>query len=119
MGALLAIDVGNTNTVIGVFDAQVLRADWRIQTIEGRTSDELRVLIGQLMTAHGFAIADVSHAIVSTVVPQTLFAIKKLCEERLSIPLLVVGPGIKTGMPIHYENPREVGADRIVNAVAA
>jgi type III pantothenate kinase len=119
MGALLAIDVGNTNTVIGVFEGQALRADWRIQTVEGRTADELRVLVAQLMSMNGSALAGVTHAIVSTVVPPALFAIKKLCEDRLGIPLLVVGPGIKTGMPIHYENPREVGADRIVNAVAA
>jgi type III pantothenate kinase len=119
MAVLLAIDVGNTNTVLGIFEGDALAADWRIETLEGRTADEYLVLISQLMTLSGFAMANLTHAIVSTVVPPTLFAIKRLCEKRLAIPLLVVGPGLKTGMPIVYENPREVGADRIVNAVAA
>jgi type III pantothenate kinase len=119
VSVLLAIDVGNTNTVVGVFDGDTLAADWRIETLEGRTADEYLVLISQLMSLGGFSLPKVSHAIVSTVVPPTLFAIKSLCEKRLGIPLLVVGPGIKTGMPILYENPREVGADRIVNSVAA
>lgn len=119
MAALLAIDVGNTNTVLGVFVDGALVADWRIETLEGRTADEYLVLLSQLCSLQGLALAELGHAIVSTVVPPTLFAIKSLCEKRLRIPLLVVGPGIKTGMPILYENPREVGADRIVNSVAA
>jgi type III pantothenate kinase len=116
---LLAIDVGNTNTVLGVFRDGELLVDWRIETLAGRTADEYLVLLSQLAGLRGVSLGELGHAIVSTVVPPTLFAIRQLCEKRLAIPLLVVGPGIKTGMPIHYENPREVGADRIVNAVAA
>jgi type III pantothenate kinase len=117
--ALLAIDVGNTNTVIGVFEGAELAADWRIATLEGRTADEYLVLVTQLLGLGGFSPAILGEAIVSTVVPPTLFALKQLCEKRLGISMMVVGPGIKTGMPILYEPPREVGADRIVNSVAA
>jgi type III pantothenate kinase len=119
MPGLLAIDVGNTNTVLGVFEGDALVADWRIETNAGRTADEYLVTLSQLCSLSGLATQSLGHAIVSTVVPPTLFALKGLCERRLGIPLLVVGPGIKTGMPVLYENPREVGADRIVNAVAA
>jgi type III pantothenate kinase len=119
MSRLLAIDVGNTNTVVGVYQEAALAAHWRFETNARRTSDELAVLLRSLFALGGFAELRPTHAIVSTVVPPALPAVERLCRATLDVPLLVVGPGIKTGMPILYENPREVGADRIVNAVAA
>ena len=119
MSTLLAIDIGNTNTVLGLWQGDELSAHYRLETNERRTADELAVLLRGLLSGDGLDIATVSDAIVSTVVPTALHQVTRLCSERLHIPLLVVGPGIKTGMPILYENPREVGADRIVNAVAA
>lgn len=119
MQKLLVIDVGNTNTVLGVFEGDELRAQWRVETNGNRTADEYAVFLRQLMELEGLNWKDISHAIVSSVVPPTLFGLRKFCERHLQIELLVVGPGLKTGMPILYENPREVGADRIVNSVAA
>jgi type III pantothenate kinase len=120
---LLVVDVGNTNTVIGIFQrdagGEALRADWRIETNEGRTADEYAVLVRELMTLSGLAWGSIDAAIVATVVPPVLFALDGFCRRWLKVAPLVVGPGIKTGMPILTENPREVGADRIVNAVAA
>ena len=120
MTGLLAIDVGNTNTVLGIWRGDELAAHYRIETNDRRTADELAVLLRGLLAGSGdVEVSALTHAIVSTVVPGALFAVTGLCERRLGIPLLVVGPGIKTGMPILYESPREVGADRIVNSVAA
>jgi len=119
LSCLLAIDVGNTNTVLGIWRGDDLVASYRIETNERRTADELSVLLRGLLAGSQLDVADLDSAIVSTVVPTALFPVTGLCEKRLRIPLLVVGPGIRTGMPILYENPREVGADRIVNAVAA
>lgn len=123
MTCLLAIDVGNTNTVLGVYQDQELVAQWRIQTLEGRTGDEYAVLFHTLLglgvRTHGLEPSHITHGIVSSVVPPVVFGIQRFFERHLGIAPLIVGPGIKTGMPILYENPREVGADRIVNAVAA
>jgi type III pantothenate kinase len=116
---LLAIDVGNTNTVLGIYRNDDLVADWRIQTDGRRTGDEYAVLLHQLLAIEGFDAQVITHGIVSSVVPPAVFGLKTLFEQHLEVPMLVVGPGIKTGMPILYENPREVGADRIVNAIAA
>jgi type III pantothenate kinase len=116
---LLVVDVGNTNTVIGVFEADTLKADWRLETSAGRTADELAVNLRQLMELSGLQWGALDAVIVSTVVPPALFAIETFCRRWLKLTPLVVGPGIKTGMPILTENPREVGADRIVNSVAA
>jgi len=118
--ALLAVDVGNTNTVIGVFrDNGELAAHWRIQTMAARTSDEYAVLLKTLLDMEGFPWRSIDAGIISSVVPPAVFGIQKFFKTYYGGPALVVGPGIKTGMPILYENPREVGADRIVNAVAA
>jgi len=119
MSSLLAIDIGNTNTVVGLYRGDALVAHWRVETLENRTTDEYAVLLRELMSLESIPQSEVGHAIVSSVVPPTLHCIKKVCEERLGVRPLVVGPGIKTGMPILYDNPREVGADRIVNAIAA
>jgi len=117
--ALLAVDVGNTNTVLGVFRDGSLAAHWRIQTIVERTSDEYAVLMKTLLDVNEFPFKELSAGIISSVVPPAVYGIQQFFKRYLGKPALVVGPGIKTGMPILYENPREVGADRIVNAVAA
>lgn len=121
---LLALDIGNTNLAIGLFQldggrAPALRADWRLETRASRTGDEYAALLSELFRLAGLDLRQVSAAIVSSVVPPALFPIERLCRKHLGVEPLVVGPGLKSGMPILYENPREVGADRIVNAVAA
>ncbi len=117
--SLLAIDVGNTHTVLGIYRGDELVAHWRVETAEERTADELAVMLRGLMELDGFTWGQIGAGIVSSVVPPAIDAITRLFDRHLRVPVLVVGPGIKTGMPILYENPREVGADRIVNAVAA
>jgi type III pantothenate kinase len=116
---LLVVDVGNTNTVLGVYEDDTLRADWRIETNKNRTADEYAVHIRQLMEMSGLVWGTIRAVIMSTVVPPALFPLETFCRRWLKLAPLVVGPGIKTGMPILTENPREVGADRIVNSVAA
>jgi type III pantothenate kinase len=120
MTALLAVDVGNTNTVLGVFrETGELAAHWRIQTVAARTSDEYAVLLKSLLDMEGFPWRSIDTGIISSVVPPAVFGLQRFFKTYYGGPAMVVGPGIKTGMPILYENPREVGADRIVNAVAA
>lgn len=119
MTCLLAVDVGNTNTVLGVFRGVDLVAHFRIETNASRTSDELAVLVRSLLELQGFAWGSIDAGIVSSVVPPAVFGIQRFFKQYIGAAALIVGPGIKTGMPILYENPREVGADRIVNAVAA
>lgn len=119
MTCLLAIDIGNTNTVLGIYQGDELVADWRLETNERRTADEYAVQLQGLMALQGFDSGRIEAGIAASVVPPAVYAIKDLLERHLDVPSLIVGPGIKTGMPILYENPREVGADRIVNAVGA
>ncbi len=119
---LLVIDVGNTNTVLGLYDEKNLLHDWRIRTEIDHTVDEYGVLIYNLyqssrMKAKEFK--SVTAIIISCVVPPMLNILEPLCLKYFNVKPLIVGPGIKTGMPIFYDNPKEVGADRIVNAVAA
>lgn len=116
---LLAIDVGNTNTVIGVFDGDKSVGVWRIRTVEDTTVDEYRIVLRNLAAIAGVEPWSIDGAIISCVVPPLTGALEELLANVLKINPLFVGPGIKTGMPIRYDNPREVGADRIVNAVAA
>jgi type III pantothenate kinase len=116
---LLVIDVGNTNTALGVFREDHLVADWRIRTERERTGDELGVLLSNLFAASPVALGSVNGAIISSVVPPMNATLIQFCRRYLDLAPIFVGPGIKTGMPILYDNPREVGADRIVNAVAA
>ena len=116
---LLVVDVGNTNTVLGVYDKDTLRADWRIETNKGRTADEYAVLVRELMELAEIPWGAITAAIMATVVPPVLFPLESFCRRWLKVTPVVVGTGMKTGMPILTENPREVGADRIVNAVAA
>ncbi len=116
---LLAIDVGNTNTVLGAFDGAALRHHWRIETSHTRTADEYGILVRQLFASVGLDPARVKAIVVSSVVPPLAFTLEGMCQRYFGLRPLFVGPGVKTGMPILYENPREVGADRVVNAVAA
>ncbi|MCP4805659.1 MAG: type III pantothenate kinase [Proteobacteria bacterium] len=115
---LLVIDVGNTNTVIGLMRGVEVHERFRITTKQ-RTTDEFGLVLRELLKLHGHSPADVTGCIVSCVVPSTLFNIDKACRQYMDVEPLVVGRGLKTGMRVRVDNPREVGSDRIVNAVAA
>jgi len=119
MGELIAVDIGNSNTVVGVFAGTELIGHWRVQTNDRRTSDELALLLRQLFALSGLDVSAIRGGIVASVVPPAVAAVVELFERHLEAPVHVVGPGTRTGIQILYENPREVGADRIVNAVAA
>ena len=116
---LLAIDVGNTNTVLGVFEGKKLLEHWRLETDVRRTHDEYGIVLRQLFNWAGIEAAAVHAIAVSNVVPPLQFALERMAERYFKCKPMFVGPGVKTGMPIVCDNPREVGADRIVNAVAA
>jgi type III pantothenate kinase len=116
---LLAVDIGNTNTVFGLFEGDTLKTDWRAETRVERTGDEYAAFFRGLLELSGLRFSDISAGIISSVVPPATAPVERFFSRYLSMTPLVVGPGMKTGMPILYENPREVGADRIVNAVAA
>jgi type III pantothenate kinase len=116
---LLVIDVGNTNTVLGLYDGDELVHDWRLRTVVDHTIDEYGMLIYNLYKNSKVSPKAIKAIIISCVVPPMLHILEPLCKKYFNIKPLIVGPGIKTGMPIFYDNPREVGADRIVNAVAA
>ncbi|NVN90632.1 MAG: type III pantothenate kinase [Desulfuromonadales bacterium] len=115
---LLVIDVGNSNIVLGTYDGAQLIRNWRLSTDKSRTSDEYAVLLHSLFAAAGLAFDTIHAAIISSVVPPLTGVMEAIARDFFNLTPYVVGPGIKTGMPIHYDNPREVGADRIVNAVA-
>jgi type III pantothenate kinase len=116
---LLVVDVGNTNVSFGVFQGNVLLEHVRSESVRARTADEYAVLVRGMLTLRGVDLAAIDAAIIASVVPTLTDTMVGLVRRAFSIDALVVGPGIKTGMSILYENPREVGADRIVNAVAA
>ena len=116
---LLAVDTGNTHTVLGLFDGERLAADWRIATREGETADELGALFRALFAGEGLEPSSVDGVIVSSVVPDWNGILAATARRAFGHDALFVAPGVKTGLPILYENPHEVGADRIVNAVAA
>jgi type III pantothenate kinase len=116
---LLVIDVGNTNTVLGLYDGDELIIDWRIRTVVDHTVDEYGMLIYNLYKNSKLSPRAIKAIIISCVVPPMLHILEPLCKKYFNIKPMIVGPGIKTGMPIFYDNPREVGADRIVNAIAA
>lgn len=115
---LLVIDVGNTNTVIGALDGDRIAHRWRIST-RSHTTDEFGMLMRQLLEFQALSPDAVKGVAVSCVVPSLLYSIEKACRRYLSVDALIVGRGIRTGMRVRTDNPREVGADRIVNAVAA
>ncbi len=115
---LLVIDAGNTNIVLGIYDDELLVKNWRIATDKSKTADEYGILFHDLLVLTGIGVGNISDIIISSVVPTMTGVLERLSRNYFGLKPLVVGPGIKTGMPIHYDNPREVGADRIVNAVA-
>lgn len=119
MGLLLALDVGNTNTVLGFFDGADLVATARVSTVRDRTADEHVLLLRQLVQARGRSLEEVVDVVAASVVPSQDFPLRAACRDAFGVDPLVVAPGIRTGMRILYDNPAEVGADRIVNAVAA
>jgi len=112
----LAIDVGNTQTVLGIYDGSTLRDHWRLQTDRERTADEYGILVRGLL---GDVCTTISGVAVSCVVPPMTRTVDHFCRKYLGKVPLFVGPGVRTGMPILYDKPQEVGADRIVNAIAA
>lgn len=116
---LLVLDVGNTQTHFGTFDGDQLTQHWRFATVRESTADELGAKLSNLLGLRGLSFDDVSASIVSSTVPQLGAEWRAVGERYLGHQMVVVGPGIRTGMPIRYENPREIGADRLVNAVAA
>ena len=127
---LLVLDVGNTNTVLGVFartenaDAaaplyQRLVANWRVATRQGSTVDEYGVLFRNLFSMASLEASEIQGIVISSVVPPLDPVLRQVCERYFNSKPLLIEPGVRTGMPVHYDNPAEVGADRIVNAVAA
>ena len=118
-GLLLAIDVGNTNTVLGVFAGKELKAHWRLTTRRDGTADEYGILLRALFAGADIPLEGVGSVIAASVVPPLDASVEAMCLQLFGSAPLWVGPGIKTGMPVRYENPADVGADRIVNAVAA
>jgi type III pantothenate kinase len=111
---LLAVDVGNTQTVFGLYDGETLAEHWRVATEEHRTGDELGIMLGRLLDVK--AVAGIC---LSSTVPALIRAYEEWAERWTAAPLLVLAPGTKTGIPIRYDDPREVGPDRIANSVAA
>ncbi|MFC1885373.1 type III pantothenate kinase [Thermodesulfobacteriota bacterium] len=116
---LFCIDIGNTNMVLGITDKDKILHHWRIRTEKEMTPDELGITVTNLFNNAGMELDQIKDAIVSCVVPPLLNNVEAFCKKYFKLKPLVVGPGLKTGMPIKYDNPKEVGADRIVNAVAA
>lgn len=117
---LLAIDAGNTNIVFAVFDGDEMRAEWRAVTESTRTADEYAVLLNPLLQLQGFSFSDLDAAIIATVVPAALFDLRQFCRRYLKCDALVVGDAdVDLGIEIHTDRPAAVGADRLVNAVAA
>lgn len=116
---LLVFDIGNTQTVIGVFLGARLLADWRLATDRQKTVDEYGILLKSLFQHNNLEFDQVKAGIISSVVPPVTGLFERVAVKYFSIKPLIVGPGIKTGLAFKYENPREVGADRVVNAVAA
>lgn len=116
---LLAIDIGNTNIAFGVFDGETLRATWNVATDINKTADEYAVLLLNLLPREGLALSDIDHVSIACVVPPLLTIFEELSQHYFKILPLIVGPGVKTGVSICTDNPREVGADRVVNTAAA
>jgi type III pantothenate kinase len=124
---LLVLDVGNTNTVVGVFQAPAggntqygpLIAHWRITTAKTQTVDEYGIVVRQLFAMNALEVDAVHGTVISSVVPPLDSTLREMCEKYFRSRPLFIEPGVKTGMPVHYDNPAEVGADRIVNSVAA
>ncbi|WP_203226022.1 type III pantothenate kinase [Bacillus kwashiorkori] len=116
---ILVLDVGNTNIVLGVYEEETLKYYWRIGTNRNKTEDEFGMLIKSLFEHKGLSFSDIKGIIISSVVPPIMYALEKMCEKYFKINPVLVGADLDLGLKVNYDNPREVGADRIVNAVAA
>lgn len=116
---LLAFDIGNSNTVLGIYDGETLKTSWRIETDPNKSADEYGVLVGNLFSFEGIKFSDVDAVIISTVVPSVLYTVQHMSQKYFHVRPIVVESGVKTGLIVKYDNPKQVGADRIVNAVAA
>jgi type III pantothenate kinase len=119
MTKLLVIDVGNTNTVLGVFQGNALKAQWRLTTNRAQTADEYGILIRNLFNLEGIAADGISGIMVASVVPPLNGLLEEMAEKYFRLKAVFLGPGTRTGFAIHYDNPHDVGADRIANSVAA
>ncbi|MCR1934846.1 type III pantothenate kinase [Clostridium tepidum] len=116
---ILVLDVGNTNIVLGIYKNKELIANWRLATDNKRTADEYGIQVIELFSHNNLSFSDVEGVIVSSVVPNIMYSLEHMISKYFNIKPIIVGPGVKTGINIKYDNPKEVGADRIVNAVAA
>lgn len=116
---ILAIDVGNTNIVVALYDKDKLRRSWRMATDKNKASDEYGMLLTQFLRFEEVGTDEISDVMIASVVPTVMHSLKNAVKRYIGCEPMIVGPGIKTGMNIRLENPRELGADRIVNAVAA
>ena len=116
---LLVIDIGNTNTVLGVFDGNRLAADWRLETKQRQTADEYGILARNLFALAEMEVSKIQHIVIASVVPPLNSVLEQMALKYFKLKPLFVEPGVKTGMPVLYDSPADVGADRIVNAVAA
>jgi len=116
---LLAVDIGNTEIMLGVFHGPELEHTWRLSTMPDRTADELSLLLGGCLEQRGISFQSVEGICVASVVPAITSSIREMAERAFSLAPVIVGPGTKTGVPVLTENPREVGADRVVNTLAA
>lgn len=115
---LLAVDVGNTQTHLGVFEGESLLEHWRVVTVHESTSDELGILVNDLLSIDDLSTSGIDAVVISSVVPHYIPEYTRMSERYLGTKALIVGPGVKTGMPILIDNPHELGADRLVNAIA-
>lgn len=116
---IFVLDVGNTDIVLGVYSSKKLMDHWRISTDKNKTSDEYKILFYQFFQYNNLDIEDIKDVVIASVVPNIMYSLEKAIEKLFNISPLIVGPGIKTGVNIKYDDPAEVGADRIVNAIAA
>ena len=116
---LAAIDVGNTNIVIALYHKDAMHKSWRMSTDQNRSGDELGMMMLSFLGVEGISASEVDDVIISSVVPPIMHSLTNAVRKYLNCEPIIIGPGVKTGLNIRYDNPREVGADRIVNAVAA
>ena len=116
---ILCVDIGNTQSVVGLFDGETLSGHWRVSSNAALTSDELMVSVGGLLALGGFAWDAVERVVIASVVPRLTDAWTDTARTATGVEPMIVGPGLKTGMPLRYDNPHEIGADRIANGVAA
>jgi len=116
---IFVLDVGNTNIVLGIYKEKELLVDWRLSTDHKRSSDEYGIQVRQLFEQNNIKISDIEGVIISSVVPNIMYSLEHMIRKYFDKTPIIVGPGVKTGINIKYDNPKEVGADRIVNAVSA